>query len=65
MPVRLTYEDDITTVQQFQFMFRVIPELFHIKALELRGAYADRGSKPAQQVSAANEDAVRSERASK
>jgi glycosyltransferase involved in cell wall biosynthesis len=65
VPVRLTYEDDITTVQQFQFMFRVIPELIHIKTLELRGAYGDRASKPVHEVSAANEDAVRSERAGK
>jgi dolichyl-phosphate beta-glucosyltransferase len=42
IPVRLTYEDDITTVGQFQYLFSVIPELVHIKALELRGAYRNR-----------------------
>jgi dolichyl-phosphate beta-glucosyltransferase len=42
VPVQLTYEDDITTVQQFQHLFTVIPELIHIKMLEMRGAYATR-----------------------
>jgi glycosyltransferase involved in cell wall biosynthesis len=40
VPVQLTYEDDITTVGQFGYLFTVIPELIHIKALEIRGAYA-------------------------
>lgn len=39
VPVRLTYEDDVTTVQQFQVAFSVVPELVQIKMLELRGAY--------------------------
>jgi dolichyl-phosphate beta-glucosyltransferase len=39
VPVRLTYEDDITTVEQFQVAFSVVPELVQIKLLELRGAY--------------------------
>ena len=39
VPVQLTYEDDITTVGQFRVLFSVIPELIHIKLLELRGAY--------------------------
>lgn len=47
VPVRLTFEDDISTVQQFQYMFRVIPELVHIKMLELRGSYRNRDA-PAQ-----------------
>jgi hypothetical protein len=38
----LTYEDDVTTVQQFRQLFSVIPELVHIKMLELRGAYKSR-----------------------
>ncbi len=42
VPVQLTYEDDITTVQQFQHLFGVIPELVRIKALEVRGAYEAR-----------------------
>jgi glycosyltransferase involved in cell wall biosynthesis len=42
VPVQLTFEDDVTTVQQFRMLFTVIPELMHIKMLELRGAYADR-----------------------
>lgn len=39
VPVQLTYEDDITTVQQFRYLFTVIPELLRIKMLEIRGAY--------------------------
>jgi len=46
VPVQLTYEDDITTVQQFRQLFGVIPELIHIKMLELRGAYEARGLAP-------------------
>ena len=46
VPVQLTYEDDITTVQQFRFLFTVIPELIHIKLLEMRGAYATRQAAP-------------------
>jgi glycosyltransferase involved in cell wall biosynthesis len=42
VPVQLTYEDDITTVGQFRFLLMVIPELIHIKMLELRGVYATR-----------------------
>src|SRR6186713_64844 len=42
VPVRLTYEDDITTVRQFRYLLTVIPELIHIKMLELRGVYATR-----------------------
>ena len=44
VPVQLTYEDDITTVQQFRQLFTVIPELIHIKMLEMRGAYRGRGT---------------------
>jgi dolichyl-phosphate beta-glucosyltransferase len=40
VPVQLTYEDDITTVRQFRYLLTVIPELIHIKMLELRGVYA-------------------------
>ena len=50
VPVQLTYEDDITTVGQFRFLLMVIPELIHIKMLELRGVYATRdvsGAPPA------------------
>ncbi len=43
VPVQLTYEDDITTVGQFRYLLTVIPELFHIKMLELRGVYDTRG----------------------
>ena len=43
VPVQLTYEDDITTVQQFRYLFTVIPELIRIKMLERRGAYGPRG----------------------
>jgi glycosyltransferase involved in cell wall biosynthesis len=39
VPVRLTFEDDVTTVQQFRQLFTVIPELMQIKILEMRGAY--------------------------
>jgi glycosyltransferase involved in cell wall biosynthesis len=39
VPVQLTYEDDITTVGQFRYLFQVIPELIQIKMLEMRGAY--------------------------
>jgi dolichyl-phosphate beta-glucosyltransferase len=42
VPVRLTYEDDITTVTQFRLLLTVIPQLIHIKVLELRGAYDGR-----------------------
>ena len=50
VPVRLTYEDDVTTVQQFRYLFTVIPELIRIKMLELRGAYAphDLGAVPGE-----------------
>ena len=37
--MQLTFEDDVTTVQQFRQLFTVIPELMHIKMLEFRGAY--------------------------
>ena len=50
VPVQLTYEDDITTVGQFRYLLMVIPELIHIKMLELRGVYATRdvsGAPPA------------------
>ena len=47
--VQLTYEDDITTVQQFRQLFTVIPELMHIKMLEMRGAYASRSQVTARQ----------------
>ena len=47
VPVQLTYEDDITTVGQFRFLLTVIPELIHIKMLELRGVYATRDVIPA------------------
>jgi dolichyl-phosphate beta-glucosyltransferase len=40
IPVRLTYEDDITTVRQVRYLLTVIPELLHIKMLEMRGAYS-------------------------
>jgi dolichyl-phosphate beta-glucosyltransferase len=42
VPVQLTYEDDITTVRQFRYLLTVIPELIHIKMLEVRGAYETR-----------------------
>ena len=47
VPVQLTYEDDVTTVGQFRFLLTVIPELIHIKMLELRGVYATRDVIPA------------------
>ena len=40
--MELTFEDDVTTVQQFSLLLTVIPELMHIKMLELRGAYGPR-----------------------
>ena len=48
VPVQLTYEDDITTLQQFSLLFTVLPELIHIKMLELRGAYGSGASDQAQ-----------------
>ena len=39
VPVQLTFEDDVTTVQQFRQLFTVVPGLIHIKMLQLRGAY--------------------------
>jgi dolichyl-phosphate beta-glucosyltransferase len=42
VPVELTYEDDITTVRQFRYLFTVVPELVRIKMLQMRGAYQDR-----------------------
>ena len=45
VPVRLTYEDDITTVRQLRYLLRVIPELIQIKMLEIRGAYGARTRK--------------------
>lgn len=48
VPVQLTFENDITTVQQFRYLLTVIPELIHIKMLEMRGAYASRDTSPAQ-----------------
>ena len=39
VPVQLTFEDDVTTVQQFRYLFKVFPELARIKMLEMRGAY--------------------------
>ncbi len=47
IPVQLTYETDITTVRQFSYLLRVIPELIHIKMLELRHAYETREPQPA------------------
>jgi glycosyltransferase involved in cell wall biosynthesis len=61
VPVRLTFEDDITTVQQFRYLFTVIPELIHIKMLEMRGAYRGQGPAPARlghQASGADEEAT-------
>jgi dolichyl-phosphate beta-glucosyltransferase len=40
VPVQLTFEDDVTTVQQFTYLLKVFPELARIKMLEIRGAYA-------------------------
>jgi dolichyl-phosphate beta-glucosyltransferase len=49
VPVQLTYEDDITTVTQFRLLLTVIPQLIHIKLLELRGAYdAGDASRPVE-----------------
>jgi len=48
VPVQLTYDEDITTVQQFRYLFTVIPELIHIKMLEMRGAYRDQNPAPTQ-----------------
>jgi glycosyltransferase involved in cell wall biosynthesis len=48
VPVRLTYEDDITTVGQFRHLFSVIPQLLQIKLLEMRGAYRTRVSQRSQ-----------------
>jgi dolichyl-phosphate beta-glucosyltransferase len=42
VPVQLTFEDDVTTVQQFRYLFKVIPDLTRIKMLEMRGAYGAR-----------------------
>ena len=46
VPVQLTYEDDITTVQQVRYLLTVIPELIHIKMLDLRGAYRGHAAEP-------------------
>jgi glycosyltransferase involved in cell wall biosynthesis len=54
VPVQLTFEDDVTTVQQFSLLFTVIPQLLHIKLLELRGAYGQGGSAPTAQVDRAS-----------
>ena len=61
VPVQLTYEDDVTTVQQFKYLLTVIPELIHIKMLEMRGAYTSRGAASTPQgaqVSAADKTAA-------
>jgi dolichyl-phosphate beta-glucosyltransferase len=55
VPVRLTFEDDVTTVQQFRQLFTVIPELLHIKLLEMRGAYASRDPRAAAHATRAAE----------
>jgi dolichyl-phosphate beta-glucosyltransferase len=55
IPVQLTFEDDVTTVQQFRQLLTVFPELLHIKMLELRGAYGVRGQLPARQDDQASE----------
>jgi glycosyltransferase involved in cell wall biosynthesis len=55
VPVQLTYEDDVTTVQQFTQLFTLIPELIHIKMLELRGAYDERGLAPAHDTGGSRE----------
>ena len=39
IPVHLTYTTADSTVSQFRAFFSVLPELIHIKVLELRGAY--------------------------
>jgi dolichyl-phosphate beta-glucosyltransferase len=46
VPVQLTYEDDITTVRQFTYLLTVIPELIHIKILDIRGVYESRERLP-------------------
>ena len=40
--MRLTFEDDVSTVQQFKQFFTVIPGLMRIKLLQMRGAYSVR-----------------------
>jgi dolichyl-phosphate beta-glucosyltransferase len=55
VPVQLTFEDDVTTVQQFRQLLTVFPELMHIKMLELRGAYDARGPLPARRDAPASE----------
>jgi glycosyltransferase involved in cell wall biosynthesis len=54
IPVWLTYDTDVTTVQMFRFLITVIPELLHIKMLELRGAYDERTMPLAARETAAN-----------
>jgi len=51
VPVQLTFEDDVTTVQQFRQLLTVLPELMHIKMLEFRGAYGPRAPSRRDQVS--------------
>jgi dolichyl-phosphate beta-glucosyltransferase len=61
VPVQLTYEDDVTTVQQFRQLFTVIPGLIHIKMLQLRGAYGTPGEERIQEphdVSSSNKAAA-------
>jgi dolichyl-phosphate beta-glucosyltransferase len=61
VPVQLTYEDDITTVQQFRYLLTVIPELIRIKTLHMRGAYRAHGPAPTRhenQVSGADKAAA-------
>jgi glycosyltransferase involved in cell wall biosynthesis len=48
VPVQLTFEDDVTTVQQFRYLLKVVPELARIKMLERRGAYESAGAGVAQ-----------------
>lgn len=62
VPVQLTFEDDVTTVQQFRQLLTVIPELMHIKLLEMRGAYRDGslGSAPGRNPTAGAKDAAQS-----
>jgi hypothetical protein len=57
VPVQLTYEDDITTVGQLRYLFTVIPELIHIKTLEMRGAYQtrERAATPRQDQAASSD----------
>jgi glycosyltransferase involved in cell wall biosynthesis len=40
IPVHLTYDDNESTVKQLRYFFTLVPELFRIKSLELRGAYS-------------------------